>query len=120
MEKMYAGWAYSIGAHTCPKCRVPIEKNDGCNHMTCPKCNHYWCWSCGLPVSHWIHKFSETPFGCKFTPLNGRKMIYKFFIFLLGIVLLPLILTLGPILMGLIFGIYAGSYCCIGIRNSYI
>ena len=71
-------------------------------------------------MDHWIHKFSETPFGCKFTPLNGRKMIYKFFIFLLGIVLLPLILTLGPILMGLFYGIYAGSYCCIGIQRSYI
>jgi ariadne-1 len=27
----------------CPQCRVPIEKNAGCNHMTCRHCKHeFW------------------------------------------------------------------------------
>ncbi len=30
----------------CPKCKVPIEKADGCNHMVCHHCHHEFCWIC--------------------------------------------------------------------------
>ncbi|KAL1839319.1 hypothetical protein VTJ49DRAFT_1647 [Mycothermus thermophilus] len=30
----------------CPGCRAPIEKNQGCQHMTCSKCKHEFCWDC--------------------------------------------------------------------------
>ena len=32
----------------CPRCRNPIEKRGGCDHMTCraPGCRHEFCWSC--------------------------------------------------------------------------
>jgi ariadne-1 len=29
-----------------PNCNVPIQKNDGCNHMTCRECNAHFCWVC--------------------------------------------------------------------------
>ncbi|KAF9434991.1 hypothetical protein BGZ76_007078 [Entomortierella beljakovae] len=45
-----ANW---ISAHTkeCGKCMSTIEKNGGCNHMTCRKCKYEFCWVCMGPWS---------------------------------------------------------------------
>ena len=35
-----------VNTRVCPSCSTPIEKNGGCNHMTCRKCKHEFCWLC--------------------------------------------------------------------------
>jgi ariadne-1 len=47
-----ANWI-SANTKECPKCHSTIEKNGGCNHMTCRKCKHEFCWMCmGLWSEH--------------------------------------------------------------------
>lgn len=45
----------------CPKCRKPIEKNQGCNHMTCSTksggCGAEFCWMC---LQAWASHGSST------------------------------------------------------------
>lgn len=47
-----ANWI-SANTKECPKCHSTIEKNGGCNHMTCRKCKYEFCWMCmGLWSEH--------------------------------------------------------------------
>lgn len=40
-----ANWI-SANTKECAKCHSTIEKSGGCNHMTCQKCKHEFCWIC--------------------------------------------------------------------------
>ena len=40
-----ANWIRS-NTKECSKCQSTIEKNGGCNHMTCKKCKYEFCWVC--------------------------------------------------------------------------
>lgn len=42
-----------LGIKDCPKCKTPLEKVSGCNHMTCVACNTHICWVC-------LHTFANS------------------------------------------------------------
>uniref|UniRef100_A0A061RD57 RBR-type E3 ubiquitin transferase n=1 Tax=Tetraselmis sp. GSL018 TaxID=582737 RepID=A0A061RD57_9CHLO len=41
----------------CPKCGVRIQRESGCNHMTCRICGHHFCWVC---LGEWASHSEET------------------------------------------------------------
>ena len=45
IDRLNSAW---LGANTkkCPGCKVDIQKNEGCMHMTCKHCMHQFCWLC--------------------------------------------------------------------------
>ena len=59
------GGALAQGVKPCPSCQVPIEKNEGCTHMTCGFCHHQFCWNCSV-----THGSGHAPW-CKFNAILG-------------------------------------------------
>lgn len=54
------------GMKKCPRCRMPTEKTEGCNHMTCKTsggslaCGAEWCWLCGQIITGpWTAHFNR-------------------------------------------------------------
>ena len=46
LDAMFEKWKVSSGVKPCPNCKTDIEKNGGCQHMTCQKCHIHICWLC--------------------------------------------------------------------------
>ncbi len=62
----------------CPNCHTHIEKNDGCDHMTCVRCKHEFCWECLVSYSHikrhgaYLHNRK-----CKHYPATETRTFFK-------------------------------------------
>ncbi|KAL1682513.1 hypothetical protein EV122DRAFT_203473 [Schizophyllum commune] len=39
-------WMKTHGVKRCPGCKVPIERDEGCYHVTCTQCQTHICWQC--------------------------------------------------------------------------
>ncbi|OMJ68911.1 hypothetical protein SteCoe_33493 [Stentor coeruleus] len=47
----YNSWALNKDVKACPRCNFKIEKNQGCEHMTCIICHYEFCWICIVSAS---------------------------------------------------------------------
>ena len=45
-DKSFKKWRDSLKVKRCPQCKYFIEKNEGCNHITCFNCKYEFCWLC--------------------------------------------------------------------------
>ncbi len=64
-----------VNTKKCPACKKFIEKNQGCNHMTCRKeaggCGYEFCWIC---MGEWI-SHTKDYYNCnKFDAEKAKKM----------------------------------------------
>ena len=46
LDDKFEHWRNPNKVKKCPKCKYFIEKNDGCNHITCFNCQYEFCWLC--------------------------------------------------------------------------
>ncbi|KAF8189978.1 hypothetical protein K438DRAFT_938626 [Mycena galopus ATCC 62051] len=45
-DKLFREWAASHDVKNCPGCAIPIERDEGCHHVTCIQCQTHICWVC--------------------------------------------------------------------------
>jgi len=55
-ESETANWILT-NTKACNRCSARIEKNQGCNHMTCQQCKHEFCWIC---MGDWVDHGATT------------------------------------------------------------
>ncbi|KAK0446056.1 uncharacterized protein EV420DRAFT_1622606 [Desarmillaria tabescens] len=45
-DAAFKEWKKNHDVKNCPGCKVPIERAEGCNHVTCTRCQTHICWVC--------------------------------------------------------------------------
>ncbi|THV05224.1 hypothetical protein K435DRAFT_117492 [Dendrothele bispora CBS 962.96] len=45
-EEDFKKWVDTHDVKSCPGCKIPIERAEGCNHVTCTRCQSHICWAC--------------------------------------------------------------------------
>ena len=98
----YKKWKNSNKMKRCPKCRYLIEKNEGCNHMTCTNCKYEWCWICKNEYKPGHYELGSRCYGLQYSRnccSNRFCSIFKQIgMFLFYYALLPLLfITLFPL-----------------------
>ena len=65
IDKMINEISTSKLTHSCVACGTKFYKEEGCNHMTCPKCKTHSCYLCNakLPPAD-VYKHFGNPGGC--------------------------------------------------------
>ncbi|XP_062835134.1 E3 ubiquitin-protein ligase RNF217 [Anolis carolinensis] len=126
-DKLLRHWAGEIehgqrNAQKCPKCKIHIQRTEGCDHMTCSQCNTNFCYRCGERYRQLRffgdHTSNLSIFGCKYRYLPERPHLRRF---VRGsvcggkLLIAPLILVLGLIMgaIAVIVGFFVFPIYCL-------
>jgi hypothetical protein len=75
LENEFLNWAkQNKQVRKCPRCGFYIQKNEGCNHMTCASCKYQFCWLCMKEYKS--NHYSDFLSGC-YRLQNSTNVIYN-------------------------------------------
>ena len=88
IDKSFKNWRNSYKVKRCPRCKYFIEKNEGCNHMTCFNCKYQFCWFCEKEYDSNHFSLGGKCFGLQYAECSCFsniliRFLYQFLIFLL-------------------------------------
>ncbi|XP_059589454.1 E3 ubiquitin-protein ligase RNF217 isoform X1 [Alligator mississippiensis] len=126
-DKLLRHWASEIehgqrNAQKCPKCKIHIQRTEGCDHMTCSQCNTNFCYRCGEKYRQLRffgdHTSNLSIFGCKYRCLPERphlRRLVRGSVCAGKLLITPLILVLGLALgaIAIVIGLFAFPIFCL-------
>ena len=66
-DKRFENYINAYKVKRCPRCKYYIEKNEGCNHITCFNCKYQWCWLCMEEYKYDHYDFGSKCFGLQYS-----------------------------------------------------
>uniref|UniRef100_A0A8C6QXE2 E3 ubiquitin-protein ligase RNF217 n=1 Tax=Nannospalax galili TaxID=1026970 RepID=A0A8C6QXE2_NANGA len=126
-DKLLRHWASEIehgqrNAQKCPKCKIHIQRTEGCDHMTCSQCNTNFCYRCGERYRQLRffgdHTSNLSIFGCKYRYLPERphlRRLVRGSVCAGKLFIAPLILVLGLALgaIAVVIGLFVFPIYCL-------
>ena len=113
LDKSFVEWRDPKKVKRCPKCKYFIEKNSGCNHMTCTNCKYQWCWLCMQEYTYGHYELGGNCFGLQYAKSSLCSNKYLRFFFRIFMILLKSIAftILAPfVLCGKLFDEFVRGY----------
>ncbi|KAK7133825.1 hypothetical protein R3I94_015625 [Phoxinus phoxinus] len=120
-DKLLRHWASVIehgqrNAQKCPRCKIHIQRTEGCDHMTCTQCNTNFCYRCGEKYRHLRffgdHTSNLSVFGCKYRYLPEKphlRRLVRGSVCMSKVLVAPVVIVLVVVVgaLALVVGLFA-------------